>query len=150
MGQKGEYELLIAKKYGRVLFDLDGTLTDPKIGITRSVQYALSSFGINEPSLDNLINFIGPPLKDSFKEFYGFDDCKADAAIIKYREYFSKQGLYENAVYPYIPELLDTLLERGKDLIVATSKPTIFAEEILAHFGLLQKFSFVAGSTLDG
>jgi phosphoglycolate phosphatase len=142
--------LPIAKKYGMVLFDLDGTLTDPKIGITRSVQYALTAFGINEPCLDNLINFIGPPLKDSFKEFYGFDEGQADAAITKYREYFAEQGLYENVVYPFIPQLLDTLLDRGKNLIVATSKPTIFAEKILTHFGLLQQFSFVAGSSLDG
>jgi phosphoglycolate phosphatase len=142
--------LLIPKKYSTVLFDLDGTLTDPKIGITRSVQYALASFGIDEPNLDNLTNFIGPPLKDSFKEYYGFDDCRAEEAIVKYREYFSVQGLYENVVYPFIPELLDTLRDRGKDLIVATSKPTFFAEKILTHFGLLQKFSFVAGSTLDG
>lgn len=142
--------MVLSKKYDVILFDLDGTLTDPKLGITRSVQYSLASFGIIEPCLDNLDKFIGPPLKDSFKEFYGFDDCKADEAIIKYREYFSVKGMYENSVYPLIPKLLDTLSVQGRTLVVATSKPTVFSEKILEHFELAKYFSLVVGSNLDG
>jgi phosphoglycolate phosphatase len=142
--------MVLSKKYDVILFDLDGTLTDPKLGITQSVQYSLASFGINEPCLDNLDKFIGPPLKDSFKEFYGFDDYKADEAIIKYREYFSVKGMYENIVYPLIPKLLDALSVQGRTLVVATSKPTVFAEKILEHFELAKYFSLVVGSNLDG
>jgi phosphoglycolate phosphatase len=138
------------KKYDTLLFDLDGTLTDPKIGITRSVQYSLASFGINEPCLDNLVKFIGPPLRDSFMEYYDFDSTRADEAICKYREYFSVKGLYENTVYPEIPGLLDDLMKQGKTLAVATSKPTVFSESILEHFGLAKYFSLVVGSNFDG
>jgi phosphoglycolate phosphatase len=142
--------LQLAKAYDVILFDLDGTLTDPKLGITKSVQYSLATFGINEPCLDKLVNFIGPPLMESFQEYYGFDICKADEAVKKYREYFSVKGLYENAVYPFIPELLDSLKMIGKTLVVATSKPTIFAEKILDYFWLKKYFSLIVGSNLDG
>jgi phosphoglycolate phosphatase len=136
--------------YDTLLFDLDGTLTDPKIGITSAVQYALASFDIHEPCLDNLVNFIGPPLKDAFMEYYGFDSDKAFEAVVKYREYFSVKGLYENSVYPGIPDLLECLIEQGKTLIVATSKPTVFSEKILEHFGLIKYFKLIIGSNLDG
>lgn len=133
-----------------ILFDLDGTLTDPKLGITKSVQYALKHFGIFEENLDNLIKFIGPPLKDSFQEYYGFNDKNALIAIEKYREYFKLKGMYENSVYPMIPELLEELCHSGRKLAVATSKPTVFAVEILKHFGLDKYFKLIAGSNLDG
>jgi phosphoglycolate phosphatase len=142
--------LQLLKGYDVILFDLDGTLTDPKLGITKSVQYSLMSFAINEPCLDKLVSFIGPPLMDSFQEYYGFDNCKAEEAVEKYREYFSVKGLYENAVYPFIPELLDSLRMIGKTLLVATSKPTVYAEKILDHFELRKYFSLVVGSNLDG
>ena len=99
------------KKY--FLFDLDGTLTDPKVGITTCVQYALHSFGIEESDLDKLEPFIGPPLKDSFKEFYGMDDKQAEAAVEKYRERFSETGLFENEIYPGIARMLKELSEIG-------------------------------------
>ncbi|MCX7774317.1 MAG: HAD family hydrolase [Clostridia bacterium] len=140
----------LSQRYDYVLFDLDGTLTDPKIGITSSVQYALAAFGIHEPCLDNLVKFIGPPLKDSFREFYGFSEDQADKAVAKYREYFADRGLYENEAFPDIPHMLDHLLKCGKTLAVATSKPTYFAEKILEYFHLKEKFSFVGGSNLDG
>lgn len=92
--------------YNYILFDLDGTLTDPKLGITSCVQYALDKFGIEESDRDKLEPFIGPPLLDSFKEFYGFDDEKAGQAIVYYRERFSTVGLFENEVYPGIPQML--------------------------------------------
>ena len=136
--------------YNAVLFDLDGTLTDSKIGITKSVQYALSKFNIREDNLDNLESFIGPPLSESFQKHYGFETSQAQDAVDFYREYFSTSGMYENAVYPGIPDLLADLKSKRKELIVATSKPTIFANQILKAFNLYQYFTAVVGSHLDG
>lgn len=133
-----------------ILFDLDGTLTDPKIGITASVQYALGKLGVIEENLDNLIPFIGPPLIWSFMEFYNFTKQDALKAIEYYRERFSRIGLYENAVFPGIPEMLQDLRGRGMRLVVATSKPTVYSVKILEHFGLYQYFDTVIGSNLDG
>lgn len=138
------------KNYDVILFDLDGTLTDSQVGIINSVQHALKSFGIEETDRESLRKFIGPPLKDSFMEYYQFDEEKANLAITKYREYFSVKGLFENRVYPGIPELLKKLVEHGKKLIVATSKPTPFTRQILDHFNLDRYFTFVSGSNLDG
>ncbi len=136
------------KKY--FLFDLDGTLTDPKEGITTCVQYALHSLGIEEPDLDRLESFIGPPLKDSFMEFYGMDEEQAQAAVKKYRERFNDKGLFENEIYPGIAPMLQMLSEKGFRLAVASSKPTVFVEKILEHFGIRQYFKVVVGSELDG
>lgn len=138
----------MGKKY--ILFDLDGTITDPKTGITKSIQYSLRSFGIHIEDLDELMPFIGPPLRDSYKNFYGFDDASAEKAVAKYREYFAEQGIFENILYPGMDKLLQTQRQRGKILAVATSKPTVFAERILRHFSIDGYFSFVAGSELDG
>ena len=138
------------KEFSYILFDLDGTLTEPKEGITKSVAYALESFGIQAPDLDELCVFIGPPLKDSFMKYYGFDDEKAEVAVERYREYFRPYGVYENEVYEGIPEMLKALYAQGKTLVLATSKPTVFAEIILKHFGLRSYFSHVIGSELDG
>lgn len=136
--------------YNYILFDLDGTLTDPKLGITSCVQYALDKFGIEESDRDKLEPFIGPPLLDSFKEFYGFDDEKAGQAIIYYRERFSTVGLFENEVYPGIPQMLAHLHKEGKHLAVASSKPTVFVLRILEHFGIRQYFDVIVGSELNG
>jgi phosphoglycolate phosphatase len=136
--------------YSILLFDLDGTLTDPKIGITTCVQYALGKMGIKEPDLDKLIPFIGPPLTYSFKEYYHLNDDEAAQAIDYYRERFSTIGLYENAVFPDVPELLQALHNQGKTLIVATSKPTVYSVQILEHFGLNHFFQAIVGSNLDG
>ena len=136
--------------YDVILFDLDGTLTDSKIGITKSVQYALSKFKIREDNLDNLESFIGPPLSESFQKYYGFEPSQAQDAVDFYREYFSTSGMYENAVYPGIPDLLADLKSKRKELIVATSKPTVFANQILNAFNLYQYFTIVVGSHLDG
>jgi phosphoglycolate phosphatase len=135
--------------YRLVLFDLDGTLTDPKPGITRCVAFALERFGIAVADPDDLVPFIGPPLADSFARFYGFGDEDCRRAIAAYRERFADVGLYENAVYPGIPEVLDGLRAAGALLAVASSKPTVYVERILAHFGLRDRFAAVAGSTLD-
>jgi phosphoglycolate phosphatase len=138
------------KKYTHILFDLDGTLTDPKTGITKSVAYALKSFGIEVRDLNSLCKFIGPPLRVSFRDYYGFDEKDCIKAIEKYREYFRETGLFENEVYPGIENLLKNLMQSGRKLFVATSKPTVFATEILDHFNLLRFFNYVAGSELDG
>lgn len=137
-------------RFRAVLFDLDGTLTDPKPGITRSVQYALRKRGLEPPDADQLEPFIGPPLAQSFRERLGFDAAEAKRAVDDYREYFSRQGLYENSVYEGIPALLRELRESGRCVCLATSKPTVFAERILEHFDLARHFDLVVGSHLDG
>ena len=135
------------KKY--LLFDLDGTLTDPKEGITKSVQYALSKFGINE-DCENLLPFIGPPLLDSFMDFYNFDKEKANLAIKYYRERFSTVGLFENSPIDGIIEVLKKLKESGYIMAIATSKPTDFAVPICDKFKLSEYFDLIVGSELDG
>lgn len=137
-------------EYRYLLFDLDGTLTEPKVGITKSVAYALEYYGIHVEDLDSLCPFIGPPLKESFMKYYGFDDEKAEEAVEKYREYFRPYGVYENEVYQGIPAMLKQLHGAGKTLVLATSKPTVFAKIILEHFGLEPYFDVVVGSELDG
>ena len=132
-----------------ILFDLDGTLTDSAPGITRCVQYALASFGIEEPDLDKLCPFIGPPLSDSFKEYYGFSEAQAREAIGYFHEYFTKQGMFENKVYPGIREMLTRLKDAGLTLAVATSKPEPFAIQILEHFDLLSYFTLVGGADME-
>lgn len=136
-------------KYKYILFDLDGTLTDSKIGITKSVQYALSKNNIKVDSLDDLEKFIGPPLKDSFMEFYSFEEERALKSIEFYREYYSDKGIFENEVYDGIPDLLRKLKDKGFIIALATSKPTYFAEIILEHFNLKEYFDIVVGSNLD-
>ena len=148
--EQQEKSKLEKKDYEYILFDLDGTLTDPKEGITKSVAYALESFGIHVEDLDSLCKFIGPPLKESFMVYYGLDDAQGDQAVKKYRERFAVTGLFENKVYPGIREMLELLKEQGKTLLVATSKPSIYARQILEHFDLMKYFTFLSGSELDG
>ena len=132
----------------KILFDLDGTLTNPKTGITKSVQYALAHFGIEEEA-DNLTQFIGPPLIDSFMNFYGFSLEQAREGVTAYREYFAPKGIFENDVYPGVPEMLAALKEKGAILAVASSKPELFVEQILEHFDLAKYFDVVVGSLLN-
>ncbi len=135
--------------YKYILFDLDGTLTDPARGITNSVTYALNKFGIDVADKTELYKFIGPPLTDSFEKYYGFSSDDALTAVEYYREYFKPKGIYENEIYQGVPELLKSLKENGKTVILATSKPEVFAIEILKYFKLDSYFDFVAGATLD-
>ena len=136
--------------YQMICFDLDGTLTDPKAGITKSVQYALQRFGIEVSDLDELIPFIGPPLKESFMQLYGMSEEDAVQAIGYYREYFQKSGMLDNEIYSGIPALLSELQSQGKKLVVATSKPTVYAVPILEHFQIAHYFEAIVGSELDG
>jgi len=135
--------------YTHIFFDLDGTLTDPKEGITNSVAYALASFGIQEDP-DRLTPFIGPPLIDSFMEFYHFDGPTAQKAVEKYREYFSQKGIFENKVFSGTQPLLAQLKAAGKTVGLATSKPEVFARQILEHFHIDGYFDEIVGSCLDG
>lgn len=132
-----------------LFFDLDGTLTDPALGITNSFKHALKSFGMEIPSYETLCTFIGPPLPDTFKLHFGFSEEKAAEGVKKYREYFAEKGLLENSVYPGIPELLAELKHAGKKLVVATSKPEEYSVRIIEHFGLSQYFEHVCGSNMD-
>lgn len=133
-----------------VLFDLDGTLTDPGEGITNAVRYSLSKFGIEVKERSELYPFIGPPLIDSYMKYYGMTKQQAEQAVAYYREYYRTGGMFENKVYDGIPQLLERLKEAGKKLIVATSKPDYFAEQILERFGLLSYFDFIGAATMDG
>jgi phosphoglycolate phosphatase len=131
-----------------VLFDLDGTLTDPGVGITRSIAHAFEALGRAVPDDATLRSFIGPPLLDAFVA-EGMSDAEAEAAVAAYRERYSSVGLFENALIPGIAELLGALTAAGLHLAVATSKPEPFAHTILEHFGIDGAFPIVAGATLD-
>lgn len=135
-------------RFTHVLFDLDGTLVDSGEGITKSVQYALSRFGI-EAQTSELFGFIGPPLVDSFMRFYGFSKEKAGEATDFYRERYRVKGVYENKVYPGIPELLKELQAHGVVTAVATSKPEIFANTVTDDMGLKPCLNAVFGAELD-
>ena len=136
-------------KYQTVLFDLDGTLTDPVEGITRSVAFALEHFGIREEDTSALVKFIGPPLAVSFPEFYGFSEEQTALAVEKYRERFSAVGWAENRLFPGVEELLAALKAAGRQLAVATSKPEVYAVRILEHFSLAGYFDHICGPALD-
>ncbi len=133
-----------------VLFDLDGTLTDPCLGITNSVMYALKKFGYPVPEREKLHFFIGPPLVDSFIKLLGVDQKRAEELVSAYREHFSKVGLFENEVISGAKELLSSLKAKGITIVLATSKPKIFADKILEHFSLSKYFDETVGSFLDG
>ncbi len=131
------------------MFDLDGTLTDPGLGITNSVMHALRKLGIEPPAREELYKFIGPPLAESFEVFFGFSREKAREAIAYYREYYAEKGIFENRLYPDIPKALDFLKDRGYTLLVATSKLEIHAKRILERFKIGGYFDFVAGADLE-
>ena len=135
-------------RWDTVLFDLDGTLTDPKEGITKSAAFALRHFGIDADP-DSLTAFIGPPLNDSFSRYFGLDPEQCVEAVREYRVRFSDVGWAENIPYPGIRELLDALRAQGMTLLVATSKPEVFARRILEHFGLSDCFADICGITMS-
>ena len=130
-------------------FDLDGTLTDPAEGITNSFVHAIKYFGLEVPSYEKLCTFIGPPLVTTFQKEFGFDYEKCMEGVKKYREYFAQKGIFENKVYDGIEDLLAQLRDRGKHLVVATSKPEEYSVKILEHFKLAEYFDFICGSNMD-
>ena len=136
--------------YQTILFDLDGTLTDPGLGITNSVMYALKKFNIEVEDRSSLYKFIGPPLRESYAKYYHFSDEEITRAVAYYREYFSVKGIYENELYEGIAEMLEQIKDSGRKVVLATSKPEEFAAEILRYFHIDHYFDFVAGSTMDG
>lgn len=131
-------------------FDLDGTITDPKIGITSSVAYALEKYGITVEDKDQLTTFIGPPLHESFRKYFGFSHMAAYDAVDKYREYYKTQGIFENFLYDGMADLLKSLQNAGIKIVMATSKPEIFAQQIAEYFHIDSHFTCIAGSELDG
>lgn len=133
-----------------VFFDLDGTVTDPKEGITKSIQFSLRKFGIEVTDLDSLCPFIGPPLSQSYEKFFGFSHEQALEAVDEYRVYYKDRGIFECYVYDGIKELVKDLHESGVKVVLATSKPEGYATQILEHFEILKYFDVVAGSTMDG
>ena len=135
--------------YSNYLFDLDGTLTDPGVGIKNSIRYALEKRGYSPLREDELNAFIGPPLLDTFQKYCHVSREESAELVTTYREYFSTRGMFENTVYEGIPEALAALRERGAKLYVATSKPEPFAVRILEHFDLAKYFEFIGGSTMD-
>ncbi len=136
--------------YDILLFDLDGTLTDPGLGITNAVMYSLEKFGLPVPQRQELYKMIGPPLTWSYQTYFGFSEEKSVEAVKYYREHYGTIGLLENEVYPGIPELLKKLRAAGKTLCVATSKPEKYAGIILEHFGLAESFHYICGASFDG
>ncbi len=137
------------KSYDTILFDLDGTLTDPALGITNSIAYALRKMEVEVPDRKRLTRFIGPPLMETFQSDFGFSPEEAALALRHYRAYFVEKGMLENHLYDGIGELLAELKTSGKTLAVATSKPEPFAVKILEHFGIADCFAYIAGGTLD-
>ena len=138
--------------YQYILFDLDGTITDSREGIAKSVQFALTKYGVDEPDLGKLEKFIGPPLRDSFMEFYPeiVNEENVEEVVATYRSYYEPIGIFENKVYEGIPELLKSLQESGKKLAVASSKPEVFVRRIIEYFSLEKYFEVIVGSLLDG
>jgi phosphoglycolate phosphatase len=134
-----------------VLLDLDGTLTDPALGITNCIAYALTRLGIAAPPSRELHFAIGPPLRGSFATLLGSSDAsRIEQAMTLYRERFADIGLFENAIYDGVREMLATLRSHNHRLLLATAKPHVYARRILAHFGVDQHFNGVYGSELDG
>lgn len=134
-----------------LFFDLDGTLADPREGITRCLQYALSQLGRPAPPQAELVQYIGPPLRWTFPRLLGMDDTAlVEVAIERYRQRYATVGLFENELYPGIPPLLKSLCEEDFRLFVVTSKPAVYAERIVDHFELTQYFKAVYGPDLDG
>lgn len=136
-------------KKDTVFFDLDGTLTDPGEGITNCVMYALASLGYPVPPREELHKFIGPPLLYGFKEWYSMDDATARTAVEKYRERFTKLGMFENEMYDGIPKMLALAEKSGKRLFVVTSKPEPFARTIIEYFGIESFFADIIGANMN-
>lgn len=138
------------RSYDVVLFDLDGTLVESGLGIVNSVVYALEKFGIKVEDRASLYRFVGPPLHKSFEMFYDFSPEKAMQAVEYYREYYREKGVFEVKLYEGIKTTLENLYTSGKKLIVTTSKPELFAKQILEFLDIAKYFTLIAGANMDG
>lgn len=136
--------------YKNIIFDLDGTLINSDAGIVNSLNYALAAFGLEQKSYDELKQYIGPPLLDTFTTAFGLGEERGDAALKKYREYYSQKGIFEAAPYPGVREMLASLHAAGHGIFLGTSKVVEYAGQTLEHFGLKQYFTFVGGASMDG
>ena len=136
--------------YDLIMFDLDGTLVNSEEGVTKCVQYALNKCGIIENNQDNLRRFIGPPLIDGFMNYYGMTEEEALKALSFYRERYTKIGVYENEIFPGVKNVLRILKEKGKRIALATSKPHVYAKEVLKSFDLMDFFEIIVGAEFDG
>ena len=135
--------------YQYLLFDLDGTLTDSAEGIIKCVQYAAEKMGAKFKDAEELRVFVGPPLSESFRKVYGFSEADTQQAIVYYRERFKPIGMFENSVYPGIPEMLKAMKENGKVNLIASSKPEEFVKTILEHFDIAKYFDIIVGASMD-
>ena len=135
--------------YNTILFDADGTLSDSKPGIRKGIEYSLSQFNM-KLSEEGINRFLGPPIRDSFRDFCNFDEDKCELAVKYYREYYSTTGLLENTLYPGMRELLTELKKQGKRLMVATSKPQPFTDRIMEYFKIDGLFDIIVGASMDG
>lgn len=138
------------KNYNIILFDLDGTVTDSGLGITKAAAYALNKFNIHVDDLSSLNRFVGPPLDESFISFYGMDQKTAVQAVAYFREYYEPTGIFENEMYEGMIDVFKQLTNQGKTLVLATSKPELFALQIAQRFQFSSFFSSITGSSLDG
>lgn len=136
----------MSKQY--ILFDLDGTLTDSRIGIVKSIRYSLEYFGIHVSDLNELTHFVGPSLFDSYLNAFDLSEKDATEAVAKYREYYVQKGIFENTLYAGAADMLKQLSDAGKTLAIATSKPTVYTGDVLDHFQIRDYFTFVSGSEL--
>ncbi len=132
-----------------IFLDLDGTITDSGDGIKNSAAYALNKFGIDVQDKNELNKFIGPPLVGSFRDLYGMSKEKADLAVVYYREYYAVKGIFENSLYDGIVDMLEALTKANKTIVLATSKPEIYANQILKYFNIYDYFTHVCGAEMD-
>ncbi len=137
-------------RWEHIFFDLDGTLTDPALGITNAIIYGRKKLGLPTGPNEEYYKFIGPPMPESYEEFFGMSPREARDMLDAYREHYATVGLFENEPYPGIPELLKKLKEAGCRLYVATTKPTVFSKQIAEKFGFAEYFEIISGCELDG
>lgn len=138
------------KEYKTVLFDLDGTVVDTAEGIFNSIRYTAKKMGLTVPPDEELYYFMGPPLQHSFEKVFSLDSGAAERAVATYREYYREGGIYECSPFEGICELIRELAGAGRELYLATAKPTVFAEKVIGHIGLTDSFKEIVGSFLDG